>query len=85
MRGDGKRQAALMALLDLQEAADQDDVEAAQEIRENRLVRMLGSFSVEQNEALQQVWDVSGRWVRYVDGTAPVRETLKRAIPLFEH
>jgi hypothetical protein len=69
----------------LQEAVDQDDVEAAQEYRENRLVWALGSFSGDQNEALQQVWDVSGRWVRHVDDATPVREALKRAIPLFEH
>ena len=81
------RQASLLALLELQEAVDEDDVEAAQQCREKRLLLTLELFSADRkrHEALQQVWDVSGRWVRHIDDAEPVREALKRAIPLFEH
>ena len=81
------REATLLALLELQEAVDQDDAEAAQQCREKRLLLTLELFSADRkrNEALQQVWEVSGRWVRHVDDAEPVREALKRAIPLFEH
>jgi hypothetical protein len=81
------RQATLLALLELQETVDQDDVEAAQQCREKRLLLTLESFSADRkrDEALQQVWDVSGRWARHVDDAEPVRAALKRAIPLFEH
>ena len=86
MRGDGKRQATLMALFDLEEAVAQDDFKAAQECREKRLVLALDLFRADRkrHEALQQVWNVSGRWVRHVDPADRVREALKRAIPLFE-
>jgi hypothetical protein len=82
-----KQQATLMALLELQEAVDEDDLEAAQECREKRLLLALDMFSADRkrHQALQQVWDVSGRWVRHADDADPVREALKRAIPLFEH
>jgi hypothetical protein len=79
------RQAALLALWDLQEAVDEDDLEAAQKCREKRLLLALELFSADRHGALQQVWDVGGRWVRHVDDAEPVREALKRAIPLFEH
>jgi hypothetical protein len=81
------RQATLLALLELQEAVDQEDMEAAQQCREKRLLLTLELFSADRkrNESLQQVWDVSGRWVRHVDDAEPVREALKRAIPLFEY
>ena len=80
------RQATLLALLELQEAVDQDDVEAAQQCREKRLLLTLELFSAhrKRHEALQQVWDVSGRWVRYVHDADMVREAPRRAIPLFE-
>jgi hypothetical protein len=81
------RQATLLALWDLQEAVDEDDLEAAQKCREKRLLLALELFSGDRKRhgALEQVWDVSGRWVRHVDDAEPVREALKRAIPLFEH
>jgi hypothetical protein len=81
------RQATLLALSELQGAVDEDDVEAAQQCREKRLLLTLELFSADRkrHEALQQVWDVSGRWVRHVDHAEPLREALKRAIPLFEH
>jgi hypothetical protein len=81
----GKRQATLLALLDLKEAVARDDVPAARECREKRLVRVLSSFSADRDEALQQVWDISGRWTRYVESADPVLKALGRAIPLFEH
>jgi hypothetical protein len=34
-------------------------------------------------EALRQVWDISGRWTRYVEGADTVLEALERAIPHF--
>ena len=81
------RQATLLVLLELQEAVDQNDVEAAQQCREKRLLLTLELFSADRkrNEALQQVWDVSGRWLRHVHDADPLREALKRALPLFEH
>jgi hypothetical protein len=39
------RQATLLALLELQETVDQDDVEAAQQCREKRLLLTLELFS----------------------------------------
>jgi hypothetical protein len=61
------RQAALLALWDLQEAVDEDDLEAAQKCREKRLLLALELFSADRKRhgALEQVWDVSGRWVRH--------------------
>ena len=56
-----KRMATLLALLDLKEVVARDDVQAAREIREKRLIRMLDSFSAGEGEALKQVWDTSGR------------------------
>jgi hypothetical protein len=40
-----KRMATLLALLDLKEVVARDDVQAAREIREKRLIRMLDSFN----------------------------------------
>ena len=80
-----KRMATLLALLDLKEVVPRDDVQAAREIREKRLIRMLDSFSAGEGEALKQVWDTSGRWTRYVESADPVLKALGRAIPLFEH
>ena len=67
------REATLLALLELQEAVDQDDAEAAQQCREKRLLLTLELFSADRkrNEALQQVWEISGRWVRHVDDAEP--------------
>jgi hypothetical protein len=87
MRGDGKRQATLMALLDLKDAVAQEDLKAARDCREKRLLLALDLFSADRKRhgALQQVWDASGRWLRHVDDAEPVREALKRAIPVFKH
>jgi hypothetical protein len=81
------RQATLLVLWELKDAVAQEDLKAAQECREKRLLLALDLFSADakRHGALQQVWDASGRWVRHVGGTEPVREALKRAIPLFEH
>ena len=46
-----KRMATLLALLDLNEVVARDDVQAAREIREKRLIRMLDSFSANEGEA----------------------------------
>ena len=61
-----KQMVTLLALLDLKDAVARDDVQAAREIRETRLIRVLDSFSADQGDALRQVWDISGRWTRYV-------------------
>ena len=84
---DGKRQAPLLALLDLKDAVARGDVEEARQGREKRLLLALELFSTDRkrHDALQQVWDVSGRWLRHVDNADMVREALRRAIPLFEH
>ena len=84
---DGKRQATLLALLDLKDAVARGDVEEARQDREKRLLMALELFSTDRkrHDALQQVWDVSGRWLRHVDNADTVREALRRAIPLFEH
>ena len=84
---DGKRQATLLALLDLKDAIARGDVEEARQGREKRLLMALELFSTDRkrHDALQQVWDVSGRWLRHVDNADTVREALRRAIPLFEH
>jgi len=78
-----KRMATLLALLDLKEAVARDDVQAAREIREKRLIRMLDSFSADEGEALKQAWNTSGRWTRYVESADTVLEALERAIPQF--
>ena len=84
---DGKRQATLLALLDLKDAVARGDVEEARQGREKRLLMAVELFSTDRkrHDALQQVWDVSGRWLRHVDNADTVREALRRAIPLFEH
>jgi hypothetical protein len=80
------RQAALLALWDLQEAVDEDDLEAAQKCREKRLLLALELFSADRKRhgALEQVW-MSVEDGCVTDDAEPVREALKRAIPLFEH
>ena len=78
-----KQMVTLLALLDLKDAVARDDVQAAREIREKRLIRVLDSFSADRGEALRQVWDTSGRWTRYVESADPVVEALERAIPHF--
>jgi hypothetical protein len=82
-----KRQATLLALLDFEDAVARDDLKAAQECRDKRLILALGLFSADRKRlgALQQLFHVSGRWVRGVGSADTVREALKRAIPLFEH
>ena len=78
-----KRLATFHALLNLKEAVAQDDLKAAQECRDKRLILALDLFSADRKrrDALQQVFDVSGRCVRGIG----MREALKSAIPLFEH
>src|SRR6516225_9030460 len=78
-----KRMATLLALLDLKEAVARDDVQAAREIREKRLIRMLDSFSADEGEALKQAWNTSGRWTRYVESADTILGALERAIPQF--
>ena len=82
-----KRVATLGALLDFQDAVARDDLKAAQECRDKRLVLALGLFSADRKRlgALQQLFHVSGRWVRGVGSADTVRQALKRAIPLFKH
>jgi len=82
-----KRLATLNALLELKEAVAQDDLKAAQDCRDKRLILALDLFSADRkrHDALQQVFDVTGGWVRGVGRANTVREALKRAIPLFEH
>jgi hypothetical protein len=83
---DGKRQATLLALLDLKDAVARDDVEEARQCREKRLLLALELFSTDRkrHDALQQVWDVSGRWLRHIGSGDMVLAALGRAIPLFE-
>jgi hypothetical protein len=78
-----KHMVTLLALLDLKEAVARDDVQAAREIREKRLIRVLDSFSADRGESLRQVWNISGRWTRYVESAETVLEALERAIPHF--
>ena len=82
-----KRLATFHALLELKEAVAQDDLKAAQECRDKRLILALDLFSGDRKrrDALQQVFDVSGRWVRGTGRADKVREALKSAFPLFEH
>jgi len=82
-----KRLATFHALLNLKEAVAQDDLKAAQECRDKRLILALDLFSADRKrrDALQQVFDVSGRCVRGIGSADKVREALKSAIPLFEH
>ena len=74
-----KRMATLLALLDLKEAVARDDVQAAREIREKRLIRMLDSFSADEGEALKQAWNTSGRWTRYVESANPWKHSNARS------
>jgi hypothetical protein len=46
-----KRMVTLLALLDLKEAVARDDVQAAREIREKRLIRVLDSFSADRGRS----------------------------------
>jgi hypothetical protein len=82
-----KRLATLNALLELKEAVAQDDLKAARECRDKRVILALDLFSGDRKrrEALQQVFDVGGRWVCGLGNANTVVEALKRAIPLFEH
>ena len=61
-----KRLATLNALLELKEAVAQDDLKAAQDCRDKRLILALDLFSADRkrHDALQQVFDVTGGWVR---------------------
>ena len=81
-----KQLAVLTLLLDLTDAIAENDLYAVEDFRVARLVDALGGFSERQDDALQQVFEVSGRWVRGVDGTsaAMVLDALKHAIPLFQ-
>jgi hypothetical protein len=83
---NGKRQATLLALLDLKDAVARGDVEEARQGREKRLLMALELFSTDRkrHDALQQVWDASGRWLRHIGSADMVMEALGRAIPLFE-
>jgi hypothetical protein len=80
------RLATLTALLELNEAVSKDDLKAAQDCRDKRLILSLDLFSADRKrrEALQRLFDLTGRWVNGVGGADLVREALKRAIPLFE-
>jgi hypothetical protein len=82
-----KRLATFHALWELKEAVAQDDLRAAQECRDKRLILALDLFSGDRKrrDALQRVFDVSGTWVRGTSTADKVREALKSAIPLFEH
>jgi hypothetical protein len=82
-----KRLATFQALLELNDAIAQDDLKAAQECHDKRLILALDLFSGDRQrrEALQQVFDVSGTWVRGTGSADKVIEALKIAIPLFEH
>ena len=82
-----KRLATLSALLDFEEAVARDDLKAAQECRDKRLILALNLFSADRKRlgALQQLFHVSGRWVRGVGNADTVREALERTIPLFKH
>jgi hypothetical protein len=82
-----KRLATLSALLDFEDAVARDDLKAAQECRDKRLVLALGLFSADRKrlDALQQLFHVSGRWVRGVGSADRVREAIGRTIPLFKH
>ena len=83
----GKRLATLGALLELKEALAQGDLKAAQVCRDKRLILAVDLFigDGKRHDALQQLFDESGRWVRGNGSADKVREALKRAIPLFEH
>jgi hypothetical protein len=81
-----RRLATLNALLELDEAVAKDDLKTAQDCRDKRLILALDLFIADRrrHNALQQLFDVSGRWVRGVGSADRVREALKRAIPLFD-
>jgi hypothetical protein len=83
----GKRRATLGALLELKETIAQGDLKAAQDCRDKRLILAVDLFSGDRqrHDALQQLFDMSGRWVSGSGSAAKVREALKRAILLFGH
>ena len=82
-----RRLATLNVLLELDEAIAKDDLKAAQDCRDKRLILTLDLFIADRkrHHALQQLFDASGRWLRGLGSADTVREALKRAIPLFEH
>ena len=63
--------AVLNLLLDFKDAAAGDDLEAAKDCYKFRLFRSRGvaKLSADEKDAVQAVFDVSGRWVRGSDGT----------------
>jgi hypothetical protein len=81
-----KQFAVLTLLMDLKDAVAENDSKAVQDFRVARLVDALGGFSESQDDALQQVFEISGRWVRRVDGISAdmVLDALKHAILLFQ-
>jgi hypothetical protein len=82
-----RRLATLWVLLELREAVAQGDSKSAQVCRDKRLILAVDLFigDRKRHDALQQLFDESGRWVRGSGSAYKVREALKRAIPLFEH
>jgi hypothetical protein len=82
-----RRLATLNVLLELDEAVAKDELKAAQDCRDKRLILALDLFIADRkrHNALQQIFDVSGRWLRGLGSADTVREALKRAIPHFEH
>jgi hypothetical protein len=80
-----KRLATSIVLLELEEAVALADLKAAQDCRDKRLILALELFIADRkrHDALQEVFIVSGIWLRGVGSANAVREALKRAIPLF--
>ena len=81
--------AVLNLLLDFKDAAAGDDLETAKHCYKFRLFRSRGvaKLSADENEAVQTVFDVSGRWVRGSDGTTNakmVQTAVNRAIALLD-
>jgi hypothetical protein len=58
------RLATLTTLLELNEAVSKDDLKAAQDCRDKRLILALDLFSADRKrrEALQQLFDLTGKW-----------------------
>jgi hypothetical protein len=81
--------AVLNLLLDFKDAAAGDDLKAAKDCYNFRLTRARGvsRLSADENEAVQRVFDLSGRWLRGSDGTTTakmVQTAVNRAIALLD-
>jgi hypothetical protein len=82
---DAMNQAMLLVLGDVSNAVAKSDFDAVWKIRSERFLPGLGKFAPMQEDILRNIFFLSGRWCRQIDGTTAeeVQRAIKEAIPLF--